>query len=492
MGRSYPLKRAPRAREDVRTYTRLRNYSATTGGWGRVCSARARERYLRRFDISGRAIGLGKKPYTLEESGNRLLLSHIPHEVGDGLGHRTCLINYELHLALELNVSYSHRISTYGSLSPRNNTAVVEGLFGWGKDELVRDNILRDSCAAISEEEDECEIPRTSHVCSKLRRGLSSFRKAVYIPHEVTECYLRKSSGLQEEIDVDGQCFGLMRRFISAFPEPNTLFITRPKLCFRDYLYTNFSKTRSWFHDKYWQKHSGDNSTHHAIQYKITEPPAASRELTLNTEEIHIAMHVRRGDFFNYTTRILIPDDTYVDMAWRIILALDEVLHTTKTPVVVHVYSEGIPQHKKTKLKDNHDVNTMNRVYVNHLGQKTAPGHWEHLFAHALRRRAARGNTIRIVQHIASDTIQAVHDMLAADFFIGSISGLSVQVVRYVSRGIVFLPIPASELLESGEESSVVTFDYERNGIPSFVNESLLYEKVAGYARENRLACAVW
>ena len=38
---------------------------------------------------------------------------------------------------------------------------------------------------------------------------------------------------------------------------------------------------------------------------------------------------------------------------------------------------------------------------------------------------------------MTADTVQSLHDMLVADIFIRSISGLTMQVVRYIGRGVM-------------------------------------------------------
>ncbi len=499
-----------RAREDVRTYAQPRHFDGYR--WGRVCSQRARERYLARFDRPGRPLGLHKAPPSLQEARGRQLVSHIPREVGDGLGHRMCIMNYELHLALQLGVAYSHRVSTYGSITT-NDPGAVERLFGWGAHEQTRDEVINGACARTQVVNDTCEIPAQSVVCDTLRSRLDggTFDTAVYVPHELAECYLNRTEG---KAGIDTRCFALVRRFVTAFPEKNTLFITRPRLCFRDYLYTNFTYTAGWFHDKYWSAHESDGASKSVAEISLPKPTntttdvdgaerlveddeqlgSKARRLTLDARRVNIALHVRRGDFFNYTARVLIPDATYADMAARVIVALHE-MHDANVPVTVHVFSEGVPR-KRTRVKDNHDVASMDRVYADENGMRKPPQHWSTLIRRHPRLAAGYGvgrgyarADVNVVMHIATDTVQALHDMLAADFFVGSISGLSVQVVRYLARGVVMLPIAKSELMD---DELTLSFDYQRNGIPSFVNESLLYERVAEYARENRLACAVW
>lgn len=402
----------------------------------------------------------------MEQTGRRVLISHIPTEVGDGLGHRMCIVNYELLITMQLGVSYSHRVSSYGSLTV-NDRLAVERFFGWGANETMRDTLLDQVCARTVEVNDTCEIPAKSRLCDSLRKpgDGASYAHAVYVPDAIAECYLDR----EEKETIAPRCYALAQSFATQFPDPNTAFLLRPRRCFRDYLYTNFTNTVGWFRDKYWTAHADDAPDAH-----------------LEASKVHIALHVRRGDFFNYTNRILIADSTYADMAARVVVALNEMVHVS-VPYVVHVYSEGVPR-RHERLKDNHDVQSMERVYANELGQRKRSDHWERLLRSQRRLVAARPN-IEVRMHIATHTLTALHQMIAADFFVGSISGLSTQVVRSLGRGVIMLPIADIELMAA---EKTISFDYARNGVPSFVNESLLYERIAHYARENRLACAVW
>lgn len=448
---------------------------------------------------------------------NRVLLSAVPVEVGDGLGHRTCILNYELHMAFALGLTYTHRVSRYGSLS-RDDALAVERLFGWGNGELTREYVLQKGCAEVDYVNDTCEIPATNVVCRRVRTRAKGglFDQAVIIPDELAECFLQR--GPEERI-LDQICFPVVQSFLAAYSEPNTLFQMRPKLCFRDYLFTNFSQTASWFSEKYWtggfySKAEGESlmrmrsNTVHRLpaaerQASVSmglpagenmSPVIRTRELSLDPKRVHVSLHIRRGDFFNYTNRVLIPDATYADIAGRVKIALDEMMDAN-VPVTVHVFSEGVPAAKE-RLKDNHDISSMEKVYVNEFGEHMPENHWSRMILRCPRFKAAYGvgrgwsrPDIDVKMHIATDTIQALHDMLASDFFVGSISGLSMQVVRNIGRGLTLLPLHESEMLE---DEFLVPFDYARNNIPSFLNETLLYEKVAQYARKSRLACTVW
>lgn len=448
---------------DTRAYrTRVRTYFPSP--WARVCSPAAREHFLTRFTRAGRPL-LPQNPPSVRQSRNRVFMSSLPVEVGDGLGHRTCLLNFELHLSKMFNLTYSHRNSTYGSLTRENRNA-VENLFGWGHAEIPREYLLSLGCAEKISVRDNCEIPGENVFCRRirLRRDGGLFDRTVIIPDALAACFLQRG----RDVDIERMCTTPVAAFLSSFPEPNTLFQLAPGRCYHHWLYTNFSGSADWFAGKYWRED---------IDRSILRIPS------LNPKRLHIALHIRRGDFFNYTHRVLIPDATYTDMALRIKTAVDDMTGGD-VPMTVHVFSEGVST--DGRVKDNHDTRRMQAVYVNEHGVRKKEGYWEEMLNNHVRRR---GKDLKVKMHIASNTIQTVHDMLTADFFVGSLSGLSMQVVRYVSRGVVMLPLHESEV-EIGEE--VVVFDYGRNGIDSFVNESEMYEAVGKYVRRNRIACSVW
>ena len=200
-------------------------------------------------------------------------------------------------------------------------------------------------------------------------------------------------------------------------------------------------------------------------------------------KRVQIALHVRRGDFFNYTNRVLVSDRTFADVVWRVKTGVDEVVGAD-VPMDVHVYSEGVA---KGRVKDMHDTRLMERTYVDETGTVRGANHWNEVIRQ--HRRAKKGD-VRVLTHFASDTLRSVRDMIGADFFVGSVSGLSVQVVRVFGRGVLVLPVWEGEVAD--EEMSVVSFDWQRNGMDSFLDEKVLYERIARSVRRNRLACAVW
>ncbi|CAN8070290.1 unnamed protein product [Agarophyton chilense] len=428
----------------------------------RVCSSTARTHFNSRFTRFSRALH-PVSAHTIQQSKNRVFMSSLPREVGDGLGHRSCLLNYERVMALVLGLSYSHRVSTYGSLSVRDEHA-VERLFGWGDGELKRHDLLDRACLQVAYVNDSCETPASHVVCRRVlpRRRGGVFDQTVIIPDAVSDCLLVHGD------DGEQQCGALFRSFVSAYGEPNTLFQMRPRRCFREYLYTNFSRTRDWFAHKYWHRDA-----------------SKTRQLALERERVHIAMHVRRGDFFNYSERVLIPDATFVDVAGRIRMALDDMLGR-RALLTVHIFSEGVSVSGE-RVKDNHDTSKMEAVYVDERGVRRDAKHWQRLFERHARWRGRDGLVVRT--HIASDTIEAVHMMAACDFFIGSVSGLSAQVVRHLGRGLLLLPLHQLELLR---HEHAVLYDLARHGFDSFLRERQLYALLNHTVRRNRLACAAW
>lgn len=372
-------------------------------------------------------------------------------------------------MSILLRLSYSHRISTYGSLSTTDRTA-VDSLFGWSKNELSRDQLLATACLKTTFVNDTCEIPATHVLCErvKLRKKGGMFDQTVMIPAYISDCLIQ-ANNKAANTNNDQQCASLFSTFLSAYSEPNTLFQLRPTRCFREYLYTNFSRTRDWFANKFWQR-----------------DVSASNVDGLNAKRIQVAMHVRRGDFFNYTNRVLIGDGTFVDVAGRLSEALDDIIGTT-VPITIHMFSEGVSLQGE-RVKDNHDTSKMAAVYVDENGHIIRDeSYWTQLFR--THTRWKRRQHVEVKTHIASDTIEAVKLMVRSDFFIGSISGLSVQVIRHIGRGLMLLPVHETEV---GEEEHIVTFDYGRHGYDSFLREDKLYKMVARAVRRNRLACSVW
>ena len=382
-------------------------------------------------------------------------MSCLPREVGDGLGHRLAMVNYELHLALMLDFAYVHRGSTYGSLT-REKESAVDDLFGWPTN-LTRENYVWPGCT-VDSLSDTCEVPSPSMYCSRLlpRTKGGVFDQTVFIPKGLSDCLLQPRPDTEK---VQTQCYPFVKSFMTSYPQANTLFQMTPGRCFHQYLYTNFSLTADWFAEKYWQR--GKLSTWSELQ-------------------VSVAVHIRRGDFFEYSNRILIADNTYVDVVWRVKLALDEILGRD-VPLTVHVYSEGFAE----RIKDNHDTASQKPVYVDGHGNQTKKDHFQELFA---AHRRNNGGSLSVSMHVAEDTVQSLHDMLAADIFVGSISGLTMQVVRYIGRGVMLLPLHESQI---GIEERVVSWDYGRGSIDSWLDETVLYQRLAEAVRRDRLACAV-
>jgi hypothetical protein len=67
---------------------------------------------------------------TPTESNNRYLYSPTAPSSTDGIGHAMAQVNAEITTALTLGITYTHRVSSFGSLTLDENSSAVEEFFG--------------------------------------------------------------------------------------------------------------------------------------------------------------------------------------------------------------------------------------------------------------------------------------------------------------------------------------------------------------------------
>ena len=342
------------------------------------------------------------------------------------------MINFELLIAHELNVGYVHRRSTYGSLTPPKDLLAVERLFGWDVSE-TRDEVLQRSCKRVVYDNTGCKggmkTKKGGPFCQELKGvkvgGL--FKRIVFIPTELIDCYVIGRSPYE--------CGQELRRFGKRFAENDTMFQMVPGRCSPDYRMPRFEKTRGWLLGKYWGFHGGKGEKEGS---GMLEGRDKSREIGLNEKRVQVAVHVRRGDFMNFTDRVMIEDERYAEVVVKVKRLIDR-RYGKNVGMDMHVYSEGVP--KNGWYRNNHDVNEMLPVYMTEKGEKVdADKHWEKVLKKLIRRRGIWTEDLNVFTHIASDTVTAIHEMISADFFVGSLSGLSLQLVNVYSRGFVILP----------------------------------------------------
>ncbi len=351
---------------------------------------------------------------SLKEARGRVLYSAVRAGASEGLGHAMATINADVSAALRLNLAYSHRVGQHGSLTAVDGRA-VERFFGWGDGRMTRDAVS-DACKTTVAQ----RAPLECVPCKLKRSGTWSggvFRSVVNLPTNLTYTYYTLMPTQRQ---------ALLNRFLSKNNMPDTLFQMPPALCAKSPALSYFSNdVRAYFHSQYWRRRS--------------RQPAHPR---LDDAELTIAVHARRGDFF-----VAKRPMTTIAAFGRAIRHVMRVVHSRGGPfakmrVAVLVYSEGTPG-GDGRWRD-HDVSRMKRAFLDTRGIPRDV-HW-------VRERIVGGQPelfpagLRVEMRIATETLQAAHEMIAADIFLGSLSGLSMHVVASLSRGgIVGLPSQTKE-----------------------------------------------
>lgn len=410
--------------------------------------------FMERFD-SGRLEGVVTQfdVASRQERRNRAFISSLPESLGDGLGHRFMMINFDVFMSSYLNIGYTHRLAQYGSLTPDDDPLAVERMFGWLKGFELRRDVLKRSCANIKHVNDSCRIERVGQLrCVELvpRSQGGEFDYLVIIPSEIVECNL--------EVGRRHTCRAKTDEFLAIHNNSDTLFQMASSRCHHEFTINGYDYTESFLRSKYW--------SFHARYGAISRPPerepkefaipslSVSRALTLDPRRVHVAAHVRRGDFLFSPERQTIPDAVYADIVAEILHALRAAIGQS-VPVTVHIFSEGVLLQDTDEL-GNHNITAMKPVYVNEHGKSTPDRYWNSLLASHINRHSKGDHPIDAVVdiklHIATDTVTAIHDMIAADFFIGSNSGLSVVVVSAYSRGVILLPLEEDVPIGEGKD----------------------------------------
>ena len=385
---------------------------------------------------------------SLGKSGHRILYSTLKEQTGDGVGHAMTVLNSELTTALNLGLTYSHRIGLYGSLTNFDPNAVEE-IFGWGEREIPRAFLERKVCKiSYVTHRNAVENDKKCPICTSiLRNSKLRFDRIVEIPDYMSygciTCQKTRQAADQ---------------FLSAHSENFTLFQMAPSHCDRSPKSPDFSLSQNFFYWKYWDKHgaysnSFANDVNDTFAHLKTRPTGKTRvDVALNQEELTVAIHARRGDFFNEKQRKMVSSDVFAGLVRKVVrIVKSNGGRFADMPVVVFVYSEG----RLHNLGDGyiHDVSHMDREYLDTDG-KIRDARWFHRLidhgntmiagnkSHTLSEKSSVFPTgLRVEFRISTPLSESLHEMVSADVFIGSPSDLSEYVVRILSRsGLTFLP----------------------------------------------------
>ncbi|KAI0560347.1 hypothetical protein FGB62_116g024 [Gracilaria domingensis] len=426
---------------------------------------------------------------TLEESRYRVLYSPVRPAASDGLGHNSAVMNAEIGVALRLGLSYSHRVSSHGSLTRKNPNAVEE-FFGWGHGQIPRE-FIRDSFCKSSLNMSH----GTCHVCEGLKRNETfsglQFDNLVELPYNLT--YGRMKCVRSGSPSLRGECKKQQDSFLKQNNKSHTIFQMPLVTCATNPADSYFDpKTRAFMFHSYWDRHgvlnhnsSADRTGKSTIiqKYNIPILRLAGRRRPLEYPEhaLNIAIHARRGDFFKETRRNMVSTATFGRVVREFLAIVQE--HGgifARMPVIVHLYSEGAPKEKNRF--QGHDISHMTHLYMDSDGAVRDAG-WvtqtirafgsAEVESHRSGNFSEKGGPrkprrlllfpggLKVKFHIAADTLQSMHEMISADVFIGSESGMSTHIVSTMARGLYLLP---TRLVSHESECCQVTFS-PRSGL---------------------------
>lgn len=385
---------------------------------------------------------------SLVESRNRILYSPLRQSASDGIGHAFGIMNAEVGAALRLGLSYSHRIASYGSISNIDKNA-VEDFFGWGFGEIERSAYRETFCASSFN-----GLYAACQTCDRTVTNKSfphiQPRRVVQIPANLT--YSRRLCGETDLDELKLRCVLDVREFVRRNNEPNTIFQMPLETCAQSPVdrYPD-PATKAFFFHKYWDLHGRGNAMPHPKaalsnaqgnsegrvsfdRFRIPHPSHPIRRVVAFWEDhLIIAVHARRGDFFEVKRDMVSCKAFGVSIRETMRIVQNQGGVFSHLPVAIYMYSEG--RAKPGIAHMGHDIRKMTRDFVDSDG-KVRDAKW----VEAMIRGSGEDsfefkNGLEVHLRIATDTLQSMHEMVAADVFFGSHSALGRYVVGTLFRG---------------------------------------------------------
>lgn len=370
---------------------------------------------------------------SLAQSRHRVLLSSVRSSMDDGLGHMFFMYNFEVALAANLNLTLTYRHSTYESLT-KDDEYAVDNFFGWSRGEIPRENIWKD-CALSFSYYKHPSGTKKCFTCESLKKnGAFGLQRVVTLPSFlVYNCTSRHGWSTR--------CDASLRNVLAQNTESHTIFQMPPGTCDLAGANRNTSRTGPWFRHKYWNLHGR--------QVGGLWPKGFWRQrkkgLPFDERHLNIAAHVRRGDFFTDRKRQMLSDRVYARAIADVVDIIDSMNGTfARAHAVVHIYSEG---RRRPKLGETtHDVDGMDKTYYNEKQEPRSAAQWAHAIKRMRRSDGRLRNRLRkeleVQLHISEDTLNSMHEMIAADVFMGSASSMSSGPLYTLSRGVRLLVSP--------------------------------------------------
>lgn len=390
---------------------------------------------------------------TPPESNYRYLYSPLRRGSSDGIGHSMGAVNLDLNIALRLNLTYTHRIADYSSLTSTDKGA-VERFFGWGDGLLPRTAIQSEGCRPLHREWPSSTDLYSCMPCGDpLQSGSMRIKQIVRIPpHLGSMCQLRPS------------CKSETAEFLAENPNSHTVFQIPFKNCTAPGTESDFSKTKNFFYHKYWHRHGALPWSSRPNYLRNPRP------IRLSQDTVNIAIHIRRGDFLLKESRRLADithDTTFAAIVQKVLLCIHQLGGAfAQLPIVIHIYSEGKLLH--SKVRSTHDTTIQDKTYYDGNGVRRNATWWRNLLFREYDFQAGRDVALlfeprlRVLMHVSENTLVSAHEMISADIFIGSMSGFSVSLVWALARGIVLIPRYSHiqrEISENGHVCCSVPFE---------------------------------
>lgn len=408
---------------------------------------------------------------TAKQSNHRYYYSHMRLLNGDGMGHCMGITSFDMGMALRFNLTYTHRVGDWGSLT-RSDPQAVEDFFGWGHNEVPRTVIQREGCQPRNKTWPDGDDKLSCYPC-----GAAAPEKKMKIRHVV-----EIPSRLGYQCQLRDTCQNETADFLARHNQSHTVFQLPFTGCGPQITSSRMVDTRNIFYYKYWERHG-------TLPWKSRVGRRAKRTIGLQAEEVSIAVHVRRGDFFHPAAGRkghIIHDGVFASVIQTCLHVIQEVGGPFGSlPVAVHIYSEGKSRPGANYL---HDVSEHDNTYYDGYGRARGVGWWEEqIFSKGGRadmRKAIRGfrTRLRTELHISEDTLRSAHEMISADVFVGSLSAMSTTLVWALSRGVVLVPTHgAVGRAHEGRACCSVPFD-RRDGR---LSDAMLRRFWTAYSRAN-------
>lgn len=383
---------------------------------------------------------------TPRESKYRYLYSPIRTAASDGIGHSMGVVNYEFNLALRFNLTYSHRVGTYSSLTDENKLA-VEDFFGWGNDEILRTEIQSEGCLPEkgSWSSNDSKACRVCH--RPFLNGRMGIKHVVNIPEAMEyNCHCAEE-----------RCVVITGNYVVQHSESHTIFQTPRTSCEAPPTDGNYLKTKNLFFHKYWNRHG-------RLPWRTDVAKSRLRPIRLVDSELNVAVHIRRGDFLDPKTkggRVVTRDEVFANVVVNALAIVGEANGTlANMPVAVHIYSEG--KLTSDRVTSIHAVKSQDKHYYDCNGVQRDSVWWTELITRTWQKVSNErfggrpfGRRLRVLLHISDDTLLSLHEMVSADIFVGSVSGLSNSLVWSLSRGIVLIPPYGAIRSERGKKGDI-------------------------------------